>query len=228
MVATLLAVLIPWLVVGGAVVALFLYRQYRHHRRHRRDNRKEPFLGAIGTILKIGSMILAPPAAVDFIVRKVKKNKKPVPTYRGRVWDGADWSCPDGTVETGSKDDFNACMTSQFHPPVWKSVGGTWDWHCPNGTVPTTDKTWEKKCEVGWAARIQQNGKWACPSGTTDSGSSWEKSTWAEAQKQCRRSGAYTVRIQNGQQWQCPDGSTDTKRTWSTPFPWNQCKWSGP
>ena len=151
------------------------------------------------------------------------------PTYVGRQWDGADWSCPAGTVETGSKEDATACISSQFHPPVWKTVdGATWDWHCPNGTVPTGDARWERKCEVGWMSRQLLEGAWKCPSGTEDSGKTWDNSSWAEAQKQCRRTRPYTLRVNKDGTWVCPEGSTDTKRTWGDANEWDQCKWTGP
>lgn len=149
-------------------------------------------------------------------------------TYRGRQWDGGDWTCPDWTVETGSKEDYNACITSTHHNPVWKPVNGTWGWNCPNGTVPTNESKWERKCEAGWMHRVLSNGQWVCPSGTTDSGRNWNNSTWSEAQKQCRRSIPYTLRIAKDGRWVCPDGSVDTGRGWGDAFPYNQCKWTGP
>ncbi len=154
-----------------------------------------------------------------------------VPTYSGRRWDGYDWSCPDGAVETGATEDAKACITSQWHNPVWKAgPGGKWDWHCPNGTVPTDESQWEKKCVVGWTMRQQDNGAWKCPSGTTDSGNDWNNSSWTEAQKQCRRWGPYTVRILKNRKWVCPDGTKDTGKSWGAGkgLEWKQCKWTGP
>lgn len=154
-----------------------------------------------------------------------------VPSFVGRVWDGADWSCPVGTVETGSADNSKACMSGQFAAPVWKQGGdGKWGHNCPAGTTPTPETQWEKKCEVGWMGRIMVNGAWKCPDGTADSGADWNKGlSWHDAQKQCKRSSAYTRRVQGtGGAWVCPPGTTDTKRTWGQPNGGNQCKWTGP
>ena len=150
-------------------------------------------------------------------------------TYRGREWDGVDWSCPAGSVETGSADNSKACITSQFHPPTWRWDGKEWGHSCPNLTVPTDESQWEKKCEAGWTGRRLIDGKWVCPPGTDDSGATWEKNTWREAQKQCRVKGAYTTRVAGpGGTWVCPEGSKDTGLTWSSPKNGgNQCKWVG-
>lgn len=150
-------------------------------------------------------------------------------TYRGRDWDGVDWSCAAGSVETGSADNSKACITSQFHPPTWRWDGKEWGHSCPNLTVPTDESQWEKKCEAGWTGRRLIDGKWVCPPGTDDSGATWEKNTWREAQKQCRVKGAYTTRVAGpGGTWVCPEGSKDTGLTWSSPKNGgNQCKWVG-
>lgn len=154
-----------------------------------------------------------------------------VPQFKGRVWDGADWSCPGGTVETGTADDAKAYMAGQWAPPVWKAgPGGKWDWLCPVGTVPTKDSQWEKKCEVGWTNRVLQNGKWSCPEGTQDSGKGWDNADWHEAQKQCKMTRAYTVRVLGSDgKWACPAGTKDTGRGWTSPSNGaDQCKWTGP
>lgn len=153
---------------------------------------------------------------------------KYVPTYVGRQFDGRDWACPMWTVDTGLED-ARACISSQYHPPMWRAgEDGAWGWGCPNGTVPTDESTWEKKCEVGWMARQLIDGKWQCPWGTEDQGRTWDNSSWRDAQKQCRRSRPYTTRVKGaGGKWVCPAGSTDTGRTWGQPGEWDQCKWNG-
>jgi hypothetical protein len=150
------------------------------------------------------------------------------PTYSGRVWDGLDWSCPDGTVDTG-QEDARACVTSQFHPPVWKAGNdGAWGHNCPNGTTPTPEGQWEKKCEVGYTSRVLAGDKWECPAGTSDTGKDWGNSTWHEAQKQCKRSGAYTLRVQSGDAWVCPPATKDMGVSWGQPNGEKQCKWVAP
>lgn len=151
----------------------------------------------------------------------------PAVTYSGRAWDGSDWSCPPGTVETGGEDS-KACMNSQFHPPVWKWDGKVWGYNCPAGTVPTFDSVWEKKCEVGWMGRMYIGDKWQCPEGTTDSGNNWG-SPGNGGYKQCKRNRAYTQRIPKDGKWVCPEGTTDTGRSWgSKANGGDQCKWAGP
>lgn len=164
----------------------------------------------------------------DTIAGKVKGSGKYQPTYAGRNWDGVDWSCPENSVETGDKDNNKACITSQFHPPVWRWNGKEWSHSCPNGTVPTPESQWEKKCEIGYTARVQTDKGWECPPGTTDTGKNWDNSTWHEAQKQCRRTNPYTLRIMKGGKWQCPPFSTDSGRNWGAPHGEKQCKWFGP
>lgn len=151
------------------------------------------------------------------------------PTYVGRQFDGYDWSCPTGTVETGWEND-KACISSQFHPPAWKAgPDGKWAWLCPNGTVPTPEETWEKKCEVGWTSRVFSDGKWQCPEGTTDSGKTWDNAPYHEALKQCKRSQPYTFRINKDGKWVCPEGTKDTGLSWdSKEHQTKQCKWIGP
>lgn len=152
---------------------------------------------------------------------------QPQVTYVGRQWDGADWSCRDGTVETGLED-ARACLTSQYTNPFWRSDGTKWGWSCPNGTVPTGKPDWNQQCEVGYQARVLIGGKWQCPSGTTDTGANWDNSDWAGAQKQCRRGGAYGQRMWDGAKWACPPGTTDTGRSWGSPVGGgNQCKFVG-
>lgn len=152
------------------------------------------------------------------------------PTYRGRQWDGYDWSCPAGTFETGNVDDSKACITSQFHPPVWRWDGKEWNHSCPNLTVPTDESVWEKKCEAGWVPRQQIEGVWQCPPDTDDSGKTWENSPWRDAQKQCKVRGPYTRRVPGNDKttWVCPAGTKDTGLTWTSPQNGgNQCKWIG-
>lgn len=151
---------------------------------------------------------------------------KYVPTYSGRQWDGQDWSCPWWTVDTGLED-ARGCISSQFHSPLWRSDGKDWAWSCPNGTVPTGSDEWDKKCEVGWMGRQFLDGKWQCPWGTEDSGKTWDNSSWADAQKQCRRMRPYTVRANINNSWQCPPGSKDTGKKWGDKGEWDQCKWIG-
>ena len=149
------------------------------------------------------------------------------PTYVGRKWDGADWSCPDGTIETGMED-AKACITSQFHPPVWRDTGnGKWDHGCPWGTTGTGESAWEKKCEVGHMGRVFLDNKWQCPSGTTDTGNNWDKGP-REGAKQCKRGRAYGTRMWDGKAWVCPPGTKDTGRSWNSPTNGgDQCKFLG-
>ena len=147
------------------------------------------------------------------------------PTYVGRTYNGVDWACPDGTIETG-QEDARACITSQFHPQLWRWDGKQWGWSCPNGTTPSTESTWERKCEAGHMTRVATDAGYQCPSGTTDTGKSWENSSWHEAHKQCKRHGPYTLRVMVGGKWQCPPFSQDTGRGWeSKSNQWDQCKW---
>lgn len=140
-------------------------------------------------------------------------------TYVGRQWDGVGWSCPDGTVETG-QEDARGCITSQFHPQIWKPDGnGTWGHHCPTGTTPTTESEWEKKCEIGHVGRVPTDNGWVCPPGTEDTGKNWDNSTWHEAQKQCRRNGAYTARVMVNKKMVCPASTQDTGNNDK------QCRW---
>jgi hypothetical protein len=150
-----------------------------------------------------------------------------MPAYVGRQWDGRDWVCPWWTVDTGLED-ARACITSQFHNPLWRWDGKAWAWSCPNGTVPTDEEQWEKKCEGGGMGRQLLEGKWQCPWGTEDSRRTWDNSSWREAQKQCRRIRPYTVRVRAADgKWVCPEGSTDTGVNWGSKNEWDQCKWNG-
>lgn len=153
--------------------------------------------------------------------------KKYEPTYVGRRWDGADWSCPHGTIETGM-DNSKACINGGFHPPIWRWDGKQWSHSCMYGTVPTKESEWEKKCEAGWNPKIMIDGKWKCPEGTEDTGKNFDTTTdWHEAHKQCKRGRPYTLRINAGGKWACPDFSKDTGRSWGNPKAneWDQCKW---
>lgn len=146
-------------------------------------------------------------------------------TYVGRVWDGADWSCPDNTVDTGL-DDARACLTSKFSGQQWRWDGAQWGWSCPNGTT-ATGKSGNQACEVGHMGRTLVNGAWVCPSGTTDTGANWGNADWAGAQKQCKRTGAFGGRMWNGTAWACPAWTTDTGRNWGQVNGGNQCKFVG-
>ena len=148
-------------------------------------------------------------------------------TYAGRVWDGFAWICPDGSIETGQSND-KACVTSQFHPQMWRWDGSNWGWSCPNGTTPTAESNWDKKCEVGYMGRVSTDSGWSCPAGTTDTGKNWGNSSWHDAQKQCRRTTAYTQRVLTGGKWACPGTSTDTGRNWGQSGGEKQCLWFGP
>lgn len=209
--------------------------------------RREPFLPLI-PLLGLGLTAAGVGARITGVDTKIQNalwNKggggggttaatKFMPTYRGRQWDGFDWVCPTGTVETGAKEDAKACITSEWHNPVWRKDGkGTWGWNCPNGTVPNDDPQWEKKCVVGWTLRQQDGGVWKCPSGTTDSKKTWSNSSWLEAHKQCKRAGPYTLRINANPKvkpevWKCPAGSFNyEKNTWGSgkDLEFKQCKW---
>lgn len=228
--AVTLAVIL--VVVVLAAVAVLLLVQWRR-------SRQEPFFGAI---VRVATSLVTGIATgqVNNAINKGSgggggnnnnnNNQRPAyqVTYSGRQWDGADWSCPWWSVETGSTDNSKACITSQYHSPVWKWTGKEWGWACANGTVPTNDAVWEKKCEVGWTARVLDGGKWKCPWGAEDTGKNWQNSTWEEAHKQCRRNRPYTLRVNQDNKWVCPTGSTDTKRNWGDKNEWDQCKWTGP
>ncbi len=211
----------------GMLVAAVVYRRSQQCRK-----RREPFLPLIGLAITAAVGAASITGADKKVQEKVWKEGKAaaeaVTTYAGRVWDGSDWSCPAGTVETGWEN-AKACINSQFHPPVWKFDGKTWDHHCPAGTVPTGDAVWEKKCRVGWTYRQLIDGKWQCPEGTQDSGKSWDNSQGNEGHMQCKRGRAYTLRINKDGKWVCPDGTKDTGRSWDHKTNgWDQCKWTGP
>lgn len=194
-------------------------------------SRKERFFGAlIKAGIKVGTSGVKAGAdqAAD---QKASTPTAVQPSYRGRYNDGIEWVCPDDTVETGGED-AKGCITSPYHPPVWKAgPDGTWAHLCPNGTVPTPESDWNKKCEVGWTARVYSEDakKWACPWGTWDSGKDWGDG-WYEGQKQCKRSRPYTTRIMTGGKWTCPAGTKDTGKGWDLGKDngWKQCKWMGP
>lgn len=161
----------------------------------------------------------------DKVTDKVADKPKYKPSYVGRQYNGMDWQCPDGTVDTG-REDHEACIASQFHPQLWRWDGKQWGWSCPNGTTPTANDTWEMKCEVGYMQRVATDQGYACPWGTEDTGKSWENSSWHEAHKQCKRNKPYTLRVLAGGKWQCPPSSQDTGRGWSSSSnQWDQCKW---
>lgn len=203
--------------------------------RRRQAKRREPFWGAlIGLGITGASAGLAATGTDKKIINAIvgKKKNNVEPSYRGRYNDGIEWVCPDDTVETGGED-AKGCITSPYHPPVWKAgPDGKWDHLCPNGTVPTPESDWNKKCEVGWTSRVYSEDvkKWACPWGTWDSGKDWNKDSWHEAQKQCKRSRPYTTRIMTGGKWTCPAGTKDTGKGWDLGKDngWKQCKWMGP
>lgn len=184
-----------------------------------RGRREGLSLGGVGDFFKgVGQKVGAVGKNVVSTVKNVVKPKYQ-PTYVGRQWDGVDWSCPDGTVETG-QEDAKGCITSQFHPPIWKPDGtGTWGHNCPTGTTPSTEAEWEKKCEIGHVGRVPTDAGWVCPPGTTDTGKNWDNSTWHEAQKQCQRSSAYTGRVMVNKKMTCPASTKDTGSNDK------QCKW---
>ncbi len=192
-------------VVAAAVAVAVLLRR-----------RREKFsLGGLLNTITTG-VVKAGQATVNFVV---SKQKALAPQYVGRGWDGADWSCPQGTVETGLEN-ARACIRSQFHP-------ARPDGQCPIGTVPTGESNPGKKCEVGYAARIYLADKWVCPEGTDDTGNNWDKG-WREGQKQCRRRRAYTMRYSKDGKFVCPENTTDTGRSYSHPTNGaDQCKWNG-
>lgn len=194
-------------------------------------NKREPFLPLLGLL----APLVAKPLIDKVIAPKLSGGggggaaQPPayVPTYVGRRWDGADWSCPDGTIETGM-DNTKACINGGFHPPVWRWDGKQWSHSCMNGTVPTAEAQWEKKCEAGWTTRILADGKWQCPEGTQDTGKNFDNTTWHEAHKQCKRGRPYTTRIKGaGDKWVCPEFSKDTGLSWGAKSnEWDQCKWT--
>lgn len=214
------------LVLAAAVTAAAAAWLWWRRRQERR--RLEGFLpllfGAAGLGITAAGFLGADKKAQNALFKKGEA--KPAITYVGRAWDGADWSCPAGTVDTGNGDNTKACINSQYHPPVWRWNGKEWSHSCQNGTVDTGEAMWEKKCEVGYTGRYYDEGqkRWQCYEGTDDTGANWDKG-WREGQKQCKRRRAYTVRINKGGKWVCPDFSKDTGRSWGKPNEWDQCKW---
>lgn len=204
------AVIAMAVLAAVAVTIVVLVLSQARRRRQRRENFSlGGLLGTIGRTIRTG-VLTAGAATIGFVTGKKILARVPA-TYVGRTWDGADWSCPQGTVETGLSDNSKACISSQFHQA---RSDGT----CPIGTVPTGEKA---KCEVGYTGRFYDGTKWVCPEGTDDTGLSWDKG-WREGQKQCRRRRAYTMRITKDGRLQCPPNTTDTGRTTS-----DQCKWNG-
>lgn len=195
--------------------------------------RRERFLPLVGIAASLGISALVKATGTDKKLEGAISNviggggsKKYQPTYSGRQWDGLDWSCPGGTVDTGLED-ARACITSQFHPPIWKpDATGKWDHNCPTGTTPSVEKEWEKKCEVGHVGRVPTDSGWVCPAGTTDTGKNWNNSSWHEAQKQCKISTPYTHRALLNKKWQCPAFTKDTGKSWGDgDHGGKQCKW---
>lgn len=207
-----------WIVAaaGLALAALAALAIARHHERFSLGGIKDKAVG-IGNAAKQGAV-----KGVD----AGRDNFEYKPSYKGREWDGQDWSCPWWTVDTGMSND-KACISSQYHNPVWKWNGTKWGWACPNNTVDTGEDDWEKKCEVGWTHRVLMDGRWQCPPGTEDSGRTWDNSSWRDAQKQCRVNRAFTLRMKNGAKYECPPNTKDTGRDWGQPGEYNQCKFIG-
>lgn len=215
-------------VAVGAAVALVVWSRRADRRRREGLPQLIPLVGLALTAAGVGAKITGADKKVADALWN--KGKGYLVTYRGREWNGLDWSCPEGTVETGSAEDAKACITSQFHPPVWKpGPDGVWGHNCPAGTVPTPEQLWERKCEAGYTARVLSGDSWVCPGGTTDTGNTWEKNTWHDAHKQCKRSSPYTQRILSGDTWVCPPGTQDTGLSWDNKdHGAKQCKWTGP
>lgn len=211
--------------VVAVLIATFLYTVHAIQE----QRRQERFLPVLGVVAKavIGTAVgFGATALIDKIGNKKKKYE---PTYRGRVQDGYDWSCPDGSIETGNTDDSKACITSEFHPPVWKpNEKGVWGHNCPNGTTPTPESEWEKKCVVGYMGKVQTDNGWECPFGTTTTGATWNNSNWHDGHKQCKRGGAYTRRVLLKKAWVCPPGTKDTGNSWGKPHAEKMCKFTGP
>jgi hypothetical protein len=225
---TTLATRYKWYVAAFVVVAAASWM----YRRRREKARKERFFPALIPLAGLG--ITAGMAALKLTGKEKDVTNKIMggggskttyqPTYVGRQWDGSDWSCPYGTIETGM-DNSKACVNGGFHPPMWRWNGKEWSHSCMNGTVPTTEGDWEKKCEAGWTQRVFGDGVWKCPEGTQDTGKNFDNTSWHDAHKQCKRGRAYTTRIQVGGKWVCPDFSKDTGRSWGQANEWDQCKW---
>ncbi len=152
-------------------------------------------------------------------------DSKYTPSFVGRQFNGFDWQCPDGTIDTG-RADHEACLNSDYMYPLWRWDGKQWSHSCPNGTAPTTSSTWEMKCERGWVGRVNMNGKYQCPAGTWDSGKDWNNSSWHDAHKQCKVSSAYTTRMWDGKQWVCPPNTKDSGRNWGMAGGEKQCKYN--
>ena len=161
--------------------------------------------------------------AVGVVNNVTGKDPAYTPTFVGRQWDGVDWACPAGTVDTG-REDFHACLASPWMYPLWRWDGKKWGWSCPAGTVETGEGQWEKKCLGGWIGRVNMNNAWKCPVGTADAGANWNNSSYHEALKQCKLNGAYTTRDWNGKAWACPPGTKDTGRNWGMTGGEKQCK----
>lgn len=213
-----------------AVVAVVVKR--------RRKNREGFSLSSIGNAFKNFGQGVAS-SSVNLYKNVTGSSPPPpppyVPTYVGRTYDGVEWACPVGTVDTGL-DNSRACVSvGAYTSPQWRTADGTnWGWGCPNGTVASdpgvVGSQWEKQCTAGWMGRIAVDGQWQCPEGTTDSGHSWNDPYYTALQ-QCQRSGPYTVRIPDGKGgWVCPPGTKDTGISWSNPGTnggWSQCFWTG-
>lgn len=206
------------LLVAAVLVSVVAVSLYAYRTRSRRSRQHEGFFPLIFGAVTAGAA-LARLTGVDKKIQNVVGSKigggggGGGPTYVGRQFDGYEWTCPDGTVDT-AMDNSKACITSQFHPKVGDA--------CPVGTTPATNG----QCEVGYTGRVNDSGKWVCPFGTTDTGKSWENSSWHEAQKQCKRGGPYTRRIFADNKWVCPGGSKDTGLNWSNKeHGEKQCLW---
>lgn len=228
-------------IVGIVIVAIlasvfsWLWWEYRR----KKQKREQFFLPLLGVGLTAAGVGIGATGLDKKITEKMPWGKTggggggAAPTYRGRYKDSATglWVCPDESVETGWED-AKACITSQYHPPVWKAGSdGKWDHLCPNGTAPTAENDWNKKCEVGWTSRVYSEDikKWACPWGTWDSGKDW-KDGWHEGHKQCKRNKPYTTQILKDGKWQCPLNTKSTGKGWEIGKDngWKQCQYTGP
>lgn len=134
--------------------------------------------------------------------------------YTARQWDGVEWSCPANTVDSGAADNAQACFSSAN---VSRVADG-----CPPGTVPDDSGA----CAVGWTTRVQDDSNaWVCPTGTTDTGTTWTTAPGNAGYRQCRVTQPYTQRVAQKGKWVCPPGTMDTGRTWGVAGGENQCKW---
>lgn len=177
---------------------------------------KAPGVGQTAKVVGIG--LLGGPlvaAAVTGGPAPVQAAPAATNTYAARQWDGVEWSCPANTVDSGAADNAQACISSA-------TISRQADGSCPPATVPDDNNA----CAVGWTTRVQNDSSaWVCPSGTSDTGTTWSTAPGNAGYRQCRVTQPYTLRVAQQGKWVCPPGTLDTGRTWGVVGGENQCKW---